>query len=249
MTSSTIALGLAYAMESNKKVLITHGHFQDQDMEKALLPLSYLRTDLMDLSDNGVDALSRFLRFNKVEEENFKNYTTSILTGKLDLLMGTMHDNKEIYDTQFVNLMSLVLKAAKDYYDMTFIDLPYGDSPISHAILEQADLILTYIPHSVAGVESFKNSEVCKEKRIPIISGYDSNSKYSRHNISRKFKLKEKIYGIPYDITYHDYYQDGKPVEFLLKQYHALKGDMHYPFMDSVKEICKAIDKALQLEA
>lgn len=229
------------AMSSNQKVLLTHAHFYRHDLEMGILPSNYLSTGLMDLSDHGIDALSRFLRFNKVQEEDFNNYTTSILKNKLDLLVGSNNKNEKIYKEEFNKVVQLVLQSAKRYYGATFIDLPPEKNPISEAIIAISDIVVISLSQNSNDLEEYFKKPIQCSNIIYGIGRYDPQSKYRISNIKRKYKIKNEVIGIHYDIAYSDALCDGKIINFLLKNYHIDKGDIHYPIVDSLRQLSEKI--------
>ena len=74
----------------------------------------------MDLSDTGIDALSRFIKFNRIEKNEISSYTTTILKNRLDLLTGTRNKNRNIYQSSLKESIQLILRSAALYYDLVF---------------------------------------------------------------------------------------------------------------------------------
>lgn len=241
-TSNTLAIALMIALNYRYKVLLTHAHFNKNTLEYSLLPKNYLRSELMDLSDHGIDALSRFIRFNKVQEEDFENYTTSLLRHRLDLLLGTKVTNRKIYDEEFAKVMKLILDSANNYYDLIFIDLPAGKSSINDMILSSSDMVIVNLNQSLFALDNYFDSPLKQDNHLYLLGRYNKESRFNQSNIKRRYELKKNLNSILYNIEFADACSDGKAIDFFLKNLDCKKVDNNYIFMQNV---LKAADDML----
>ena len=100
------------------KVLIAHNHFDKSALETSFLDREYVEKELSNLNDVGVDALSSFIKFNKVSKENISRYTTTLISNKLELLVGTSITSRDLYLKELNDVIDVVLALSKEYYDV-----------------------------------------------------------------------------------------------------------------------------------
>lgn len=241
-TSNIIAIALMTALEYRLKVLITHNHFDRSTVETSLIEKKYLKTELMELSDNGIDALARFIKSNKLDKDNIVNYTTTLLNKKLDLLTGTTHTNKEFYISDINNVIDLILNLAKEFYDIVLIDVSSGKNELSSKILKNSDVIVVNLCQNAAVLdEFFEKYREHIEKCIFLVGRYDKDSRFSKKNIMRKYNIKKNIALIPYCIEFSDACSCGTAIDFFLKNISAKKDDLNYYFIEEVRNAVKII--------
>lgn len=242
-TSNTVAVACSIALNYRLKILITHNHFEKSTLETSLLDKRYLNTELTELKDTGIDALSRFIRFNSVDKESILSYTTTLLKGRLDLLMGTKNANKELYLSDFNTMIEAILNSAKDYYDILFVDVTAGNNEMANKIITNSDMVVVNLNQNLYVLEDFFNNhfESLKNKCFFLISMYDKWSKYNLKNIQRKYKIKENIGIIPYCRGFADACNDGKAIDFFLKNYKSNQKDIHYSFINETSKSARGL--------
>ncbi|AGC68354.1 hypothetical protein Cst_c13630 [Thermoclostridium stercorarium subsp. stercorarium DSM 8532] len=247
-TSNMIAVALYTALRYRIRILMAHNHFERSTLEPAFIDNSYLEYSLMDFSDTGIDALSRFIKFNKIEKDEIASYTTTVLKNRLDLLTGTRNTNMDIYQSNMKETIQLILKSAGVYYDLVFIDTAPGNNEISKKILENSDLTVVNLSQNPHAIESFlKNFGDYREKAFFIIGKYDPNSRFNIKKIKKRFNLNN-IYAIPYDIEFADACVECRVIDFFIKNLKADKKDIHGYFIKSVAETAEAILNTLGVD-
>ena len=117
-TNNMIAVALFIALKYRLRILVAHNHFDRSTLESAFIDESYMEHSLMDFSDTGIDALSRFIKFNRIEKDEISSYTTTVLKNRLDLLIGTRNTNRNIYQNNLKETIRLILQSAALYYDL-----------------------------------------------------------------------------------------------------------------------------------
>ncbi len=248
-TCNMIAVAVLTALEYRMRVLMAHNHFNKSALEYAFIDRKYIKHELSDLSDTGIDALSRVIKFNKLEKNDISSYTTTVLKNRLDLLCGTRNTNKEIYANNLRDVIPLVLQSAKMYNDLVFIDTASGNNDISNIILEKSDLIVVNLSQSILVLEDFFSCYGdMKEKIMVILGRYDENSKYNLKAIRKRFGFNN-IHVIPYNTEFADACCESRTVDFFLKNLQADKHDYNYYFINAVREAADAIFAHLNIEA
>lgn len=240
-THNMIAVSVLAALEYRMRILMAHNHFNKSALEYAFVDKKYILHELTELSDTGIDALSRVIKFNKLEKNDIFSYTTTILKNRLDLLSGTQNTNKEIYTNNLKDVIQMVLQSAVKYYDLVFVDTASGDNDISKKITEKSDLIVVSLSQSVLVLEDFLTCfGDIKDKSMIILSRYDENSKYNLKAIKRRFGSFD-VNLIPYNTGFADACCEGGAVDFFLKNLKADKDDYNYCFIKAVRETVESV--------
>ena len=249
-TSNTLAVALQMALDYRLKMLVTHNHFEKSTMEKALLSKAYLDNPLVDLSDTGIDGLSRFARFNRLSSESIGSYSTTILQGRLDFLMGTNSSNKQLYYQDIDDAIEGILDAANRYYDLTLMDISSGNSDFSMRFLNEVDMIVVNLNQNLFVLEEFfSNPSLMDKKRFLLFGGYDNSSKYHLKAIMRRFKLTDaETAVIPYNREFADAANDGRLLPFFIKNQKAPKGDPNEYFIREVKSAAHKLLRRLDID-
>lgn len=248
-TYNMAAVAVLAALEYRLRILMAHTHFDRSTLEAAFVEKRYMRSELTDLSDTGIDALSRSIKFNKLEKDEIASFSTTILKNRLDLLIGTRNTNREIYVNNLKNAIGLILQSATLYYDLVLIDTAPGKNEISSRILEQSDLILVNLSQNVHVLEDFlKAGEEFKDKMLILLGKYDENSRYNLKAIRKKFGVMQ-VQAIPYDIGFADACADSRVVDFFIKNLPVDKEDIHFPFIQGVRNTVEAILNRVGIDA
>lgn len=241
-TSNLIAVSLMTALEYRMKLLVTQNHFERSTLESSLINKSYLKKSLTDLGDTGIDALSRFVKFNKVDKDSIVNYTTTILKNRFDLLIGTSNTNKELYFNNLGNVIQTIFDSAQEFYDILFVDVASGYNELSRKIVDKSDLVVVNLNQNVSVLDEFFSSHKDRLDRcVVLISMYDDNSRFNHKMLSRKYGLKNNIGLIPYCREFSDACNDGKAVDFFMRNLNADKDDNNYYFIKEVRNSVELI--------
>jgi CO dehydrogenase nickel-insertion accessory protein CooC1 len=240
-THNMIAIAVLTALEYRMRILMAHNHFDKSALEYAFIDRKNIYHELTDLSDTGIDALSRVIKFNKLEKNDISSYTTTILKNRLDLLCGTRNTNKELYLNNLKSVIQMILQSAVKYYELVFVDTASGNNDISCKIIEKSDLVIVNLNQNVLVLEDFVNCfGDIKDKAMIILSRYDKDSRYNLKAIKRRFGFVN-IHVIPYNIGFADACSESGAIDFFLKNLNAEKDDYNYYFIKAVREAAEAI--------
>ncbi|KAB3525456.1 P-loop NTPase family protein [Alkaliphilus serpentinus] len=241
-TTNTIAIALMTALEYRFKILLTHNHFERSTLETSLFEGRYIQSERRDLSDIGIDALSRFIKFNKIDKENFSNYATTILKNRMDVLFGTNKTNRGLFNSELEAVIDIFLTSARDYYDLIFFDLAAGENRLSNSILEASDLIIVNLNQNLNLIEDFFNKHpISLSKAFFLIGIYDKDSRYNLKVLKRKYKELKNSAVVPYNREFADSCNEGRAVEFLLRNLEAPKDDRNYDFIKELRNTTKLL--------
>jgi len=261
VTSNLAAMALELALNYRYRVLMLHNEFNNPSLDEIFLNQETLATVNDSMFDIGIDALMRYCKYNALTQENFKNYTTTILKDKLDLLQGTAMTNRESFYSEWGQMEEHILRNALEYYDFVFSDATAGES-YSQALLENADVIVVNLNQNTQVIGDFFNHfiyEKYKEKCVFILGKYNRKSKYNRKNLIRQFNFNqnnslEKLLGkneslgvIPYNIDYSDFLNDGKAADYFLLRSSNNKKSSKFDFFVGVEKSVEMLLKYLKV--
>lgn len=249
-TSNMVAMTMMMALEERFSMLLTQSHFNKNNLDNTMLTKNFLHSELTDLSDTGVDALSRFIKSNKISPQEFANYTTTVLKNKVDLLEGTKLKNWDIYQKEFRAVMQTIFESANKYYDFIFVDVAAGIDEISTSILEDSDLVIVNLCQNTMVLEDyFHYYQERFNNVLYLIGNYNPNSKLNVRNIKRMYGIKESIGVIPYNIEFSDACSDGKVVDYFIRNLGAHKLDENYLLLHETRQAIKQLLTMLGLSS
>ncbi|WDV46951.1 hypothetical protein PV797_04435 [Clostridiaceae bacterium M8S5] len=248
-TSNMVAISIMTALDYRFKILLAHNHIDRSTLESSIINRNYLKSDLMNLADTGIDALSRFIKFNKVDKESIMNYTSSILKNRLDLLIGTSIKNKEFHKDNLGKVIDTIYTSVNEYYDIVFVDVHSGFNEISSKILDSSDLVVVNLNQNINVIEEFfQNNKFKLDKYIILLSMYDDKSRFNYKMLSRKYRFKNNFGMIPYCREFADACNDSKAVDFFMKNLNIRKDDSNYMFINKVREAARFILKKVNID-
>lgn len=246
-TSNAAALSVMIALEYRLRLLITHNQYERSGLETTFLDRQYVRNELLNSRDVGIDALSGFVRYNKADKDNILTFTTTLINKKLDMLPGTTITNKELYIRDMSDVIENLLAAVKESYDLVIIDAS-GENELKDMIIEQSDIIVVNLTQNYNALEHFfQQHGNLSEKCIFILSRYDKDSRLNRKNIMRRYGLKDKLAVIPYNIEYSDACMEGKLIDFLIRNLKADREDANFELMTSLRDAAEFLLKKLNI--
>lgn len=103
MFATNLAIMMAY--EYQVKVLLTHGGGAGERVEQGLAYARETMDRVIAFQDNGMDALERLNTSGRLNPEALRNYTSPLLSDRLDLLRGA---------SRFVQTQQDAIKKLKD---------------------------------------------------------------------------------------------------------------------------------------
>lgn len=252
-TATITAVAAKLPTAYHYKTLVTQTHYSDMSLESAFFNMDKLSNKgSLDISDTGVDALDRLLRSNKLTPENISNYAKSILKGRLELLYGSFKNDVDSY-SRILETFPLIIDYASQFYDIVLVDLNKGfDSSEVNQILQKSDLIVLSMSQNRQMLKKiFKSMDTLKilqEKTIiPVLGRYDRFSTYNTKNIARSYNYKKRIYTIPYNTQFFDSCNEGKALDFFIKNANAdIATDRNGFFLFEVSELVDAIIECIK---
>ena len=247
-TCNLVAVSSMIALEYRLKLLMAHNHFDRSALESSFIDREYIKNELTSINDVGIDGLSSFIKYNKVDKDNISRYTTTLIRNKFDLLTGTSITNKELYYKDINEVIDVILTLSKEYYDLIMVDVAPGQADTAKKIFDHSDLIVVNLNQNYNIIEDFfEEYDQLKDKCLFIMGRYDRNSRFNAKAIQRKFGIKGNIGVVPYNIEFADACCEGKAVDFLMRNLKASKDDTNYYFMQEVRRTVEIILSKLEI--
>lgn len=246
-TSNVAALSIMIALEYRLKVLVAHNQFERSGLETSFFDRQYVKNELSQYRDVGIDALSGFVRYSNADREGISTFTTTIIKNKLDLLMGTTFTNRELYVKELHEVIDSVLMAVKEAYDLVLFDAA-GEDELKDKIIRQSDLIVVNLTQNYNALEHFfEQYGKMPGEKLYLLSRYDKDSRLNKKTLQRRYGLKEKISVIPYNIEFSDACMEGRLVDYLMKNENVDSDDDNYSLIQELKNTVSNILEALNV--
>lgn len=247
-TTNALAISSMMALTQQLTILLTHNHYHYSPLEGTLLGDDYKNELFCEFNDMGIDAISRFIKFNKVDETCVKNYATTIINKRLDFLTGTTQLNESLYYKDINYVIDLIFDAAKANYDLLMVDVASGGNELSNKILTSADLVVVNLNQNKYVLEDYFNHSGHRfKKTIFLISLYDKRSSYNLKNLQRKYpELKGNVAAIPYSRSYGDAINKGDVIDFLMRNLHCKSNDSNFEFVNGLTKAVELLLKKVE---
>jgi cellulose biosynthesis protein BcsQ len=249
-TSNLLAIAVMCTLQYQFKNIVTQTHFNLNNLEAPLVSLSSSIAKEY-LIDFGIDALARSIKSAPLNGEIIDNSCISLMNKKLNLLPGTIKNNRDIYESDMSKTVTSILNIAARYYDIVYIDTNSGRNDLTMKILQNVDLIIVNLSQNKSIMDDYAtNYHFNQEKVFYLIGNYDSNSKYNIRNMQKVYHwLKDKNTAvIPYNTEYMDSQSDGQVIPFLIKNITCGKEDSNRYFIHEVNTAVTKIMKIVGLE-
>lgn len=251
-TLSMAAIATHIAIEHNYKILVISTIRKDDTLETCYWEpknnslVNKIMGSKTDIS-SGIDGLVSLAACNKLTPESISNYTRLVFpNNRLEVLAGSIDEDEEEY-RKVRETYKDVIQIANNFYDYVFVDLNKGlKKSYIREILEISDLIVVNIAQGLKTINEIKNSRegndlLKKDNTLLLIGKYDKYSKYNAKNIARNLGYKNKIYVIPYCTLFFEACNEGKIVDFFLRNRSLNNTDKNAVFIKEISEVSSEI--------
>ena len=252
-TSAAVAIASMSALLYNFKILLAHSHFERSTLERCFVKEKvHQHEDLLDFSDNGLDALKRLAKNGRLSSGMVCDYTISLLANRrLDLLQGTK-TQKPIDTQETMLLLSQIFSVANKDYDLIMIDVPSGThQKITHKIIEHSDLVVVCLNQNKALLDTYFNNpsyvSMLEGKTVMYNIGmYNKDSRYTQKNLAKLYGMNNMMY-IPYDIGFMDACNNSRILDFMMRHLTTnSKKNKHKHLLEALERNCEGMMKQLE---
>jgi cellulose biosynthesis protein BcsQ len=239
-TSTTIAMATIIALVHNFKILVAHSLYERSTLERCYIKnRTHIQEDLLEINDNGLDALKRLARNGRLTPDMISNYTTSLLTNRrLDLLQG-VDEHQLLKASEDTTLLRQIFNSAKQAYDLVFIDVHSGLSKaLTHHIIEDSDLVIVCLNQNMNLLEDYTKEPAYKvllQNKIVIhsVGLYNGESKYTMKNIKKRYGF-DHVMNFPYNIGFQDACNNSQILDFFMRHTSRNPKGRHFKTMEAL---------------
>lgn len=258
-TSNILAISLIAGMVNKKRVILTQTQFDMNNLEAPLVGANSKNKESLEyFRGTGIDALLRSYKASPLSLSDIENCCISFEGTNLSLLPGSSKTNKIHFDTEMENSIRGLFSHIEKFYDIIFVDVSSGVSPLSVKIIKQCDLLVINLSQNIGVVNNYLANPVegIKGEVFYLFGNYDPNSKYNLSNLRRKNLKKIDKNGsgaVPYNTSFLDAQNDGVVIDFLRDNLRTSKSDANKYFIEritsSTNKIISLAEKNMKKEA
>lgn len=252
-TLSLVAISTYLAIEHNYRILVISTGYQDENLDhcfweekKAKKNLGLFGPNTNIAMEEGIAALTKIMKSNKLSPGIITNYTKIIFKDRLEILPSFKGDKDEYKDIR--QYYPDIINLANNYYDLVFVDLDkQKQDNVTETIIKNSNLIIANLSQRLASINAFMKAReeklVLKSKKTLLLLGrYDKFSKYNIKNISRYLGEKNKISTVPYNTLFFEACEEASVPDLFLKLRKTDPDDRNRFFLAEVK---RAIDNII----
>lgn len=244
-TTGMAAVGAYIGINYNISTLLMHSQFTRSNLENAFLAHEKnLGTMLFD--EKGINAVEKLARTKQLSDKSFTDYTTTLIPGRLEILMGAFRSGNEAQE-QMAEAMPYILACARQAFDLVLCDVNSGgNSELTGIILKNADLVVVCLNQNLEVLRGYfdgklLHSSIQDSKRLLLLGNFDTNSQYSIRSIRRLFHYKEKLCTLPRCTSLIDAHNGHNLLRLIYSGSQIKKKDEDYGLMESLADIAPCI--------
>lgn len=232
--------------------LLLHGGALGDRVEAGLLPYNQLEGFRTEEEDCGMRALQRMYLSGRLDSRNIKDYTASLIPGKLDLIRGDQDGESGSYGAIQLLQYSGILTAALGSYDVVIADAGNGlPNALDMELISRSDLLIIGLNQNLHALDQcFKDqipAVVKHVKQYCFVTGkYDSSSHASLQNMKRRYGVKSWAGTIPYCTEIQDAWNSRNMLAAMLRSGGVIRRS-RTPFGEAVTAIAAHVAKQLGL--
>lgn len=227
VSSNTLAVSCILGLQSRKKTLITHTHYEHNNLEAPLIGMNaneFSEKQIKDLFiDVGIDALIRNFKAESLQQEIIESCCISFPNTNILLLPGSTQKNKSFFQHNVENMIPTLIGKMEPFFDVIVTDVISGRNELSFQLMEQADLVVVNLSQNIKLIEQYftlfhKDISDISKRIFFLFGNYNDNSKYNIHNIRRKYHkyFNHRNSGvIPSSCLFLDAQNDNRLIEFI----------------------------------
>ena len=215
-TGNAVAVANMDTLITKKKNAILQSHYELNTLVESMIGKA------IDCYDIGIDELARSIKSAQLDERTIDNASISLMDRKLNLVLGTSKNNRELYHREMNDDFNRIVDDMQKYHRNVFIDTCSGNNELSASIRNNADLVVVNLSQNKQIINGyFDHYNIDQEKAIYLIGNYNCNSRYNVKNLIRMYPNfnRNNLAVIPYNVEFQDALCDGKAIDFMIKNF------------------------------
>lgn len=245
VTSSMCAVAGAFGLwYPEVQIALCHTNPKYRDLEEKIDVREGEKSEIYEKF--GLTALSISYMQSILTSEKIRHCAVPLLMNSLSLFPGEER-KEEISDKTY----RIITKYLANEFTYVFLDLESGHGVTSDKFLQGADFIVVVLPQAPAFFRRFVSEEAVwleSKKYCLLIGGYEKASKFGVTYLKRQKEgnMKEAFAGtIPVNTGFMDAMQEGKALDFFLRNQMSAKKEENYEFMVQTKKAAEVIKQRI----
>ncbi len=240
VTSNLACMATMAALSGTGKSILLENHFNPENLGSILVAeekKSFLQERAAYYDKYGIDYVLKRLYTGEDGEMLVRQAGIPLLYSNLLYLPQNYIVNKEVFEYEFELVHRDLFACLRRICDTVFVDTESNRNLSTHAILEEADLIVVNLAQDLGCIQDFfENYQSIQEKCIFLIGQYQPEWKIDQMRIRREFHIpRSRLAVIPYNLDFQDAMRQGKVIQYLnLNNEKASHPDNQY-FMREVR--------------
>lgn len=241
--STVTAVAAMTAMTRSAKTLVVQLIDKDIDTVEAMMvnlnSRTTFKTDELEFSDDGIDALLRTVDASKLMKADFDSMCTPVLRmeNMLDIATVTKSNNFSSMIEMKTEQISNLINNAKDVYENIFILCPSNNSEAVKVVNE-----LPSINKSVYCLTQGHTNKapVYGKDILYVVTDFETSSYFSLKSVKNMFEKgnkKQRVMKISHNTEFRDATNAGRVLSFVLKNRDLPPEDVNFMWSEDVKNI------------
>lgn len=185
-------------------------------------------------SKKGLDRLVDKSQLDDIMPEDLQENVVPVKDTLIGYVPVSRRNSVGINNREYINFTKKMLEALNTTEQLNFIDCINGDTPISKAVMKNADVVVINLCQGM----NLKHLELDKDilkKTVFLIGKYDEESNENIAILRQKYGIdRNDIAVIPYNIHFHDAIHEGKLVAYLSKCVNTRTANENLSFINNV---------------
>ncbi|WP_044931969.1 hypothetical protein [Butyrivibrio sp. AC2005] len=197
--------------------------------------------------DTGMDSLTRRAGVKSFTESHFANAVVPAVSSEnlFDILKVSKKVEGDVAREviQDPESVGAIIRSAERIYDNIFV---LCDGKAGKVV----EAVLPYIDRTVTCISQGKKEEISapsSESSFLLVTNYDYKSQFSAHHMQKVYGVK-KIYTMPYNVDFKDYYTNENMIQFILSNTEPEKSDYSYHLISEMSKLTKALIDEEEME-
>ena len=190
--------------------------------------------------DTGMDSLTRRAGVKSFTNSHFANAVVPAVSS--DNLFDILKVSKKVEADvereviQEPESVGAIIKSAERIYDNVFI---LCDGKADKVV----EAVLPYVDKTVTCISQGKKEEItapCTANSYYLVTNYDYKSQFSARHMQKLYGAK-KMYIMPYNVDFKDYYTNENMIQFILSNTEPEKSDYSYHLITEMSKLTRVL--------
>lgn len=237
-SGNMLAIGTMASLVYSLKTIFVQYDYYSKPIEEAFegkTTSNVIRDEVSYYQIKGIDDILNKVKLCKISDKVVSDNMRNVKDTKMFYLPSSRKVRNGIDEQATVYLSKDLLQVLNSMCDISLIDNLNGKKRLSRKTLEESDVVVVNLCQGINDIESIMNDEVLRKKMVFVVGKYDDESNESLNVIRKKYNIsKDEICVIPYNIRFHDAYNEGRVVEFISKCMYSKRNDSDFDFINNV---------------